>query len=212
MHEEPRFMKELPLTSKCSVCNVTYCDVIQGRSEYLIPWGLYLLCDRCHRQAVMEALHTEVKPLFERPRWSSYARQVTLFEVTEMPRCKIFEGCWFYGRKIEPTSTEFDMIQKYCNGNYMGCARYQFAQYYGFCYLPRGLQPNEIGKVKGVLRSIISWDIRITSSPFWLPKSYSHLFIKAISPAHWLLADRTGCLKKGFVGRGPHLVSMQAPP
>jgi hypothetical protein len=72
-----------------------------------------------------------------------------------MPSCNIFERCWFYRRQTSPTSGESEMLQKYCNGEYMDCARYQFAQYFGFGYLPRGLQPNDIGQVEGVLRFLI---------------------------------------------------------
>ena len=45
-------------------------DMLQGRIEYFIPWGLYLLCDKCHRLAVMGALQSDVKPLFKTPQWA----------------------------------------------------------------------------------------------------------------------------------------------
>jgi len=41
----------------------------QGRREYVIPWGEYLLCDKCHRFIIMEGLTREVKSLFKTQRW-----------------------------------------------------------------------------------------------------------------------------------------------
>jgi hypothetical protein len=54
----------------CSNCGVSYSDMLQGRIEYFIPWGLYLLCDKCHRLAVMGTLQSDLKPLFETPQWA----------------------------------------------------------------------------------------------------------------------------------------------
>jgi len=93
-----------------------------------------------------------------------------------MVRCNIFERCWFYRRQISPMSPESEMLQKYCNGRYIDCARYQFAQYFGFRYLPRGLQPSEIGQVKGVLRSLIGWAFLVSYPHSLIAKihTYSH--------------------------------------
>jgi len=90
-----------------------------------------------------------------------------------MPHCNITERCWFYRQKKKLTSPEFNMFQKYCNGRYMDCARYQVAQYYGFRYVPKGLQPNEIGQIKGVLRSLCGWVSSV---------SYIHLAVRKLIP------------------------------
>ena len=50
---------------KCKSCGVSRSYVEQGRREYVIPWGEYLLCDKCHRFTIMEGMKTEMKALFE---------------------------------------------------------------------------------------------------------------------------------------------------
>jgi len=47
--------------AKCNNCGASHYYVDQGRREYVIPWGEYLLCDKCHRLAIMEALRPESK-------------------------------------------------------------------------------------------------------------------------------------------------------
>ena len=54
--------------TQCANCEASYSDVEEGRREYFIPWGLYFLCDVCHRLAIMEALQTESKQPFEPPK------------------------------------------------------------------------------------------------------------------------------------------------
>ena len=71
-----------------------------------------------------------------------------------MPRCEISVGCWFYRRGIDVKSTDVELLQKYCHGDYMGCDRYQLAQYLGIRYLPRGLQPNDMRQIKGTTRAV----------------------------------------------------------
>jgi len=73
----------------------------------------------------------------------------------EMPRCEICNGCWFYRSDISPASVEFELLEKYCHGAYLDCARYQFAQSLGISYLPKWLEPNDCRAIKGVRRSPI---------------------------------------------------------
>ena len=70
----------------------------------------------------------------------------------KMPRCEICNGCWFYRSDIEPASVEFELLEKYCHGAYLDCARYQFAQSLGITYLPKWLEPNDSRAIKGVRR------------------------------------------------------------
>ena len=72
-----------------------------------------------------------------------------------MNRCKISAECWFYRNKIDPQSQAFELIQNYCHGNYLSCARYQFSQSLGSFYVPKGLLPNDVRRIKPVLRSLI---------------------------------------------------------
>jgi hypothetical protein len=69
-----------------------------------------------------------------------------------MPRCDLCDGCWFYRSDINPASQEFELIKKYCHGDYMKCARYQFAQSLGIRYLPKWLEPSDCRTIKGVNR------------------------------------------------------------
>lgn len=73
----------------------------------------------------------------------------------KMPRCEICNGCWFYRSDINPASVEFELLEKYCHGEYLDCARYQFAQSLGISYLPKWLEPNDCRAIKGVRRSPI---------------------------------------------------------
>ncbi len=68
-----------------------------------------------------------------------------------MARCEIAGQCWFYSREMDPRSKEFELLQKYCHGDKGGCARYRFAQSFGPGYVPRGLQPNELRRIKPVV-------------------------------------------------------------
>ena len=65
--EKPKMKTDLK--SKCSSCESTSAEMVQGRIEYFVPWGSSFLCDKCHRLAIMEALYAEIKPLFETPQW-----------------------------------------------------------------------------------------------------------------------------------------------
>jgi hypothetical protein len=67
-----------------------------------------------------------------------------------MPRCELCDGCWFYRSGINPASQEFELIKKYCHGDYLKCARYQFAQSLGIRYLPKWLEPSDCRMIKGV--------------------------------------------------------------
>ena len=66
-----------------------------------------------------------------------------------MPRCEICIGCWFYRSGIDPASPEFELLKKYCHGDYLDCTRYQFAQSLGIRYLPKSLEPSECGAMQG---------------------------------------------------------------
>jgi hypothetical protein len=72
-----------------------------------------------------------------------------------MRRCEIAAECWFYKSEIDPQSQEFELLRKYCHGNYLDCARYRFARSFGIAYVPRGLQPNDTRKVRGVLDALV---------------------------------------------------------
>ncbi len=73
-----------------------------------------------------------------------------------MGRCNISVRCWFYRRDIDPTSPDFELLKKYCHGEYLACARYQFAESLGIRYLPRWLEPSDNRTIKGVTRARIS--------------------------------------------------------
>ena len=73
----------------------------------------------------------------------------------KMSRCEIYAECWFYRNKIDPQSQAFELIKEYCHGNYTNCARYQFSQSLGAFYVPKGLLPNEIRKIKPVIRTLL---------------------------------------------------------
>jgi hypothetical protein len=70
-----------------------------------------------------------------------------------MPRCEISMGCWFYRKEMNPTSVEFELLKKHCHGEYLACARYQFAQTLGIRYLPRWLEPSDSRMFRGVSRT-----------------------------------------------------------
>ena len=53
--------------SECSNCEATYSEMVQGSIGYFILWESQFLCDKCHRLAIMEALHSDFKPPFETP-------------------------------------------------------------------------------------------------------------------------------------------------
>jgi hypothetical protein len=72
-----------------------------------------------------------------------------------MSRCEIHGDCWFYKSTIDPQSQAFELLQKYCHGDYSACARYQFSQSLGNFYVPKGLLPNDVRRIKPVLRSLI---------------------------------------------------------
>jgi hypothetical protein len=72
-----------------------------------------------------------------------------------MSRCEIYAECWFYRNKIDPQSQAFELLKKYCHGRYATCARYQFSQSLGAFYVPKGLLPNEIRRIKPVIRSLL---------------------------------------------------------
>ncbi len=73
-----------------------------------------------------------------------------------MPRCKICDGCWFYRTTKSPECPGFDLLKKYCHGDYLACSRFQFAQYLGIRYLPRQLQPQEFEQMEGVVCDLTS--------------------------------------------------------
>jgi len=50
---------------------------------------------------------------------------------------------------------KFELLEKYCHGEYLDCARYQFAHSLGISYLPKWLEPNDCRAIKGVRRSPI---------------------------------------------------------
>lgn len=68
-----------------------------------------------------------------------------------MARCEIAAECWFYSREMDPRSQDFELLQKYCHGDRCDCARYRFAQSFGSRYVPRGLQPDELRRIKPVI-------------------------------------------------------------
>ena len=72
-----------------------------------------------------------------------------------MPHCNLAGRCWFFRRDIDPQSELFELVKKYCNGDNLACARYQFAQSLGNFYVPRGLMPNEMRIVKPVLHALV---------------------------------------------------------
>ena len=72
-----------------------------------------------------------------------------------MTRCKIYAECWFYQNKIDPQSQAFELLQQYCHGDYPSCARYQFSISLGAFYVPKGLLPNEVRRIKPVTRSLL---------------------------------------------------------
>ena len=40
-------MKTAPLP-QCSKCKLSYSEMLEGRIEYIIPWGLHFLLDKYH--------------------------------------------------------------------------------------------------------------------------------------------------------------------
>ena len=82
-----------------------------------------------------------------------------------MSRCEIYGDCWFYKSTIDPQSQAFELLQKYCHGDYSACARYQFSLSLGNFYVPKGLLPNDVRRIKPVLRSLI-WENLLRILPF----------------------------------------------
>ena len=72
-----------------------------------------------------------------------------------MSCCPIYERCWFYRNRISLQSQELGMVQDYCHGDYSACARYQCSQSFGLFYVPRGLQPDELKRIKPVLSNLV---------------------------------------------------------
>ena len=50
---------------------------------------------------------------------------------------------------MDPTSPEFEILEKHCHGEYLDCDRYRFAQSLGIRYLPRWLEPGDCKTVDG---------------------------------------------------------------
>lgn len=99
-----------------------------------------------------------------------------------MSRCEIYGDCWFYKSTIDPQSQAFELLQKYCHGDYSACARYQFSLSLGNFYVPKGLLPNDVRRIKPVLRSLI-WQALLRILPFtW--GGQIHTFSEVWSSAH----------------------------
>ena len=89
----------------------------------------------------------------------------------KMPLCKIADICSSYQKQRESTLQSLaGLIREYCNGDYRDCARYQFAQWLGLQYLPKGLQPQQIETIRGVIRTFFVWPF-VSNPELGVPKS-----------------------------------------
>ena len=79
----------------------------------------------------------------------SYRISIRTVGNEEMPRCEICNGCWFYRSEITPASQEFELLKKYCHGEYLDCDRYQFAPSLGIRYLPKWLESSDCRMMEG---------------------------------------------------------------
>ena len=121
----------------------------------------------------------------------------------KMSRCEIYAECWFYQNKIDPQSQAFELLQKYCHGDYTTCARYQFSQSLGAFYVPKGLLPNEIRRIKPVIRSLL-WEpvLRILS---FTRRLQIHTFTLTLQTSTWMIPG--GVVLEQFVSK-PRLTKL----
>ncbi len=66
-----------------------------------------------------------------------------------MPRCNLSNSCFFFNEMSAelPRTMEY-LSNKYCEGNFMECARFILARIYGEHNVPTYLYPDELARDK----------------------------------------------------------------